>query len=275
MRTLYVSDLDGTLLNADRELSQLTVDTINGFIAQGGLFTIATARMAYGCDYKLERIKLNLPGIVMNGACLYSFDEHRYSEVQTMETAKVKAIESILDEYEGAAFMYTYADNALSIFYKTEMEDQDTQYLSPRALRACREVRKVSSFYDAAETRQVIYFALTGTRERMQSILDKLRFIAGIQAVSYLNIYNGLYFLEIFDAKANKANALKKLQLLVRTDEVVAFGDNLNDIEMMRAADFRFAPENAVDEVKKMADKIIESHDRDGVAKYLCQKYML
>jgi len=171
--------------------------------------------------------------------------------------------------------MYTYADNALSIFYKTELEDHDTVYLSPRALSACREVSKVASFYDAAETREVIYFALTGTQERMRVILDKLRLIAGIQAVSYLNIYNGLYFLEIFDAKANKANALKKLQLLVQADEVVAFGDNLNDIEMMRAADYRYAPENAVDEVKRLADKIIESHDRDGVAKYLCQKHQL
>lgn len=274
MKTLYVSDLDGTLLNAYGEISQVTADTLNSFIAQGGLFTIATARMAFGCDYELESINLNLPGIVMNGACLYSFDERRYSEVQAIDMEKVSTIEGILDEHDGAVYMYTYADNALSLYYKAA-HIHSAQYLNIRVQQACREVREVNSFHDIAKAQQVIYFALTGEQEKMESIVNKLRSVSGIQATSYLNIYNGLYCLEIFDSKANKANALLKLKSLVQADEVVAFGDNHNDIEMLNMADIRLAPENAVSEVKRIADSIIDSHDRDGVAKYIRQRHAL
>lgn len=275
MKTLYVSDLDGTLFNSEKRITKFTVDVINKFIDQGGLFTIATARMAYGCDYKLREIKLNTPGIIMNGACIYSFDKKKYIDVKTIENAKVIEIEDILDEQDCNAFMYSFEDTALSIYYKIEAGSQDAQYLSKRALEECKEIKKVNSFTRTAKNRQVIYFALTGQERKIQDVWHKVNRIAGIESVMYLNIYNGLYCLEIFDANANKANALLNLKQLLQVDEVVAFGDNHNDIAMMKTADFCFAPENAVIEVKRIANRIIESCDDDGVAKYIKQKYEL
>jgi Cof subfamily protein (haloacid dehalogenase superfamily) len=275
MKTLYVSDLDGTLFNSEKRITKFTVDVINKFIDQGGLFTIATARMAYGCDYKLREIKLNTPGIIMNGACIYSFDKKKYIDVKTIENAKVIEIEDILDEQDCNAFMYSFEDTALSIYYKIEADSQDAQYLSKRALEECREIKKVNSFTRTAMNRQVIYFALTGQERKIQDVWHKVSRITGIESVMYLNIYNGLYCLEIFDANANKANALMNLKQLLQVDEVVAFGDNHNDIAMMKTADFCFAPENAVIEVKRIANRIIESCDDDGVAKYIKQKYEL
>ena len=71
------------------------------------------------------------------------------------------------------------------------------------------------------------------------------------------------------------SSTAEHLKQLLQVDEVVAFGDNHNDIAMMKTADFCFAPENAVIEVKRIANRIIESCDDDGVAKYIKQKYEL
>ena len=275
MKTLYVSDLDGTLFNTEKKVSRFSVDIINKYVSQGGFFTIATARMAYGCDYKLKNIDLNIPGIIMNGACLYSFNDKKYIDVRTIENKKVREIENILDECDCNAYMYSFEDNAISIFYKSETEDQDAQYLSRRAIEECREIKRINQLSREATDRQVIYFALTGKKQKIQSVSDKIKTVEGIESVMYLNIYNGLYCLEIFDEKANKANALLNLKQRVLADEVIVFGDNHNDIDMMHVADFSFAPDNAIEEVKRIVTGVIDSCDDDGVAKYMKQKYDL
>ena len=53
MKTLYISDLDGTLFNKSKKISIFTADVINKCIEEGMLFSVATARMPYGCDYRL------------------------------------------------------------------------------------------------------------------------------------------------------------------------------------------------------------------------------
>jgi hydroxymethylpyrimidine pyrophosphatase-like HAD family hydrolase len=95
--------------------------------------------MAYGCDYKLKKINLNIPGIIMNGACLYSFNDKKYIDVKTIENKKVFEIESILDEFDCNAYMYSLEDNEKSIFISPKRKIRYAQYLSRRALEECRE----------------------------------------------------------------------------------------------------------------------------------------
>ena len=67
---LYVSDLDGTLLNREKRVTTYTADMINQCIKRGMKFTVATARMPYGCDYRLRDIRINTPGILTNGVLI-------------------------------------------------------------------------------------------------------------------------------------------------------------------------------------------------------------
>ena len=275
MKTLYVTDLDGTLLNSEKQLTDYSASVINRFIAQGGLFSVATARMAYGCDEKLAAINLNVPGIIMNGACLYSFAGKKYLDTCTINPANIQLVEDVFDRNGCNAFFYAYNDNAMSIFYKMDPQPEDVQYLSKRAKEYCREISQVKSYAAAAQGRDIVYIASTGSREKIEAVGNDIQSIPGIASTMYLNIYNGLYCLEIFDVQANKANALLRLKRLLGVDKVIAFGDNHNDTEMMRIADQCYAPDNAVDEVKAMADEILESCDNDGVARFLQQKYDL
>lgn len=275
MKVLYASDLDGTLFNRKKELTDYTAGVLNRLIKNGGLFSIATARMSYGCDYKLEKVNFNIPVIVMNGACLYSLHQKKYVDVKAINFEKVKLIKQILDGFECNAYMYTYKDNSLSIHYKQDTLEISSQYLSERALQACSEIIKAESLSSFDSTGQIIYFALTGSEQLIRQIDDEIKQVSGIGSSMYLNIYNGLFCLEIFDESANKANALLKLKNMVCADKLIVFGDNHNDLGMMKIADESYAPKDALEEVLLAATDIIESCDEDGVARFLEQSLKL
>ena len=69
--------------------------------------------------------------------------------------------------------------------------------------------------------------------------------------------------------KATKANAIIKLKELLGCDRIISFGDAINDIPMFQISNECYAVENAVDELKHLATKVIESNNADGVAKWL------
>lgn len=67
MKTLYVSDLDGTLLHSDASLSEYTAQTINGLLAKGMLFSYATARSYRTASQVTKKLDARIPLIVYNG----------------------------------------------------------------------------------------------------------------------------------------------------------------------------------------------------------------
>ena len=75
--------------------------------------------------------------------------------------------------------------------------------------------------------------------------------------------------MEVFSPEASKANAIKRLKAISGADRVVAFGDNINDIPMLREADVAVAVENAVPEVKRIADVIIGPNTTDAVPRFI------
>lgn len=95
----------------------------------------------------------------------------------------------------------------------------------------------------------------------------------GICCSFYLNIYNGMYCLEIFSSKVNKKNALIKLKKLLGCEEVVVFGDNFNDLPMIELANRSYVPENALPEIKEKVTGVLEDCNHDGVAKFLQNEF--
>lgn len=268
-RILYVSDLDGTLLNSEKKVTKYTSETIQKFISEGMLFSIATARMPYGCDYRVEELKMNTPGILTNGVFIYDFSNRTYISVETISNNIATQVIEAFHSEELSCFLFLYKDGDISIFYdKASMEEQ-TQYYSDRALKSCSEVTFCENIKDKLSCGEVCYLTYTGEKTELEKVCLRLDKINGISYAFYLNIYNGLYCLEVFSNKASKKNALKKLIELLKIDELVVFGDNLNDLSMIEIADRSYAPGNALDEVKNLVTEVLEDCDHDGVAKFL------
>lgn len=276
MKTLYVSDLDGTLLNTKKEITPYTAQVLNGCIEKGMLFSVATARMAYACDYRLSEINLSAPGILTNGVFLYDFAQKNYVSAEVIDQ---HAVPQVLDAFKrngASCFLYTFDNGQISLYFDDPGLTQQTQYYSDRALKSCAEVKLVEALQQVTAAQpQAVYMALTGTSEQLAPICEDLKNIPAVNFAYYLNIYNGLYCIEVFSSNASKKKALQKLKGLMHYDELVVFGDNLNDLSMMEIADRSYAPANALDIVKEKVTGVLSDCDNDGVAKFIAQEWGL
>lgn len=273
--TLYVSDLDGTLLNSSKRITEYTANTLNSCIAKGMRFTVATARMPYGCDYRLKNIDINTPGILTNGVFLYDF---KTEKVISAEDISAQNAETVIDIFQGnglSCFVYTYGSHGISMYYGDRKLEEQTQYYSDRALESCAKVRFIENLKTATASEKAVYITYTGSKEALEPICGQLDDMKDISYSFYLNVYNGLYCLEIFSKKASKKNALLKLKEMTGCGELVVFGDNLNDLSMIEIADRSYAPENGLDEVKKQVSQVLDDCDHDGVAKFLSKEWSL
>ncbi len=105
--------------------------------------------------------------------------------------------------------------------------------------------------------------------ERLQPIYTEIQKLSGAKATLYSDNYSSMYFLEVFSSAATKAAGVLKLKKMLGADRIVAFGDNLNDLEMMKIADCGIAVGDAVESVRQQADAVIGRSYEDGVALYL------
>jgi HAD superfamily hydrolase (TIGR01484 family) len=118
MKNLYISDLDGTLLNNKAELTEYSLNELNKLIHNGLNFTIATARTSYSTEVVLKGLNLNIPIILMNGVILYDFIKKEYLKVNYMEPSVVKAVVSVIKEVKINCFVYEIKDGVFSTYYE-------------------------------------------------------------------------------------------------------------------------------------------------------------
>ncbi len=262
---LLISDLDGTLLNSAKELTPRTVAVLNGFIADGGLFSVATARTAYGCDRLVQGLHLRQPGAVMTGAALYSFADRAYVQVESLPAEAAGAIAEAVSAAGAGAFVYSVRDGALRLGHARAEDLAWTQYNSRRASEELPPLTLLG-FDDWARLGEIVYLAIVGTDQQLADVALATGGIPGLQLHPYRNVYTESDCLEISSDQAGKELAVQRLRDLVGADGLVVFGDNHNDIGMMRIADLAFAPANGLAEALEVADEVIGSNDDDGVA---------
>ena len=117
-KTLYVSDMDGTLLGADSKVSDVSCRIVSALSARGALITVATARTPATVQ-PLMRDALTLPpAITMTGAALWSRDRECYSEVRFMPEKDVDVVLDACGECGIHQFVYTLgADGVLEVYH--------------------------------------------------------------------------------------------------------------------------------------------------------------
>lgn len=115
--------------------------------------------------------------------------------------------------------------------------------------------------------KSVVYFADLVSYEQGKPLFDEISQLDGVSAVFYKDTYYDCWYLEVFSDKSSKTSGMEFIKKYTKADKTVAFGDNLNDIAMMKAADYCCAVSNSREEVKGIAHKIIGQNSEDAVAK--------
>lgn len=267
---LYISDLDGTLLNSKREISQSSKKIINNLIEKGMDFTISTARTPGTVVEILEGLNINKPVALMNGVFLYDLNEKEYLKIREIENSIVIEILKILERFNKSAFMYGVKNNHLNVYHKELTLDLDKIYFNERKNSEYKTFKVIADYYEVIKDLKVVNFVILDKEEVINLIFEEINKIEGINVCSYKDIYNeNSYFIEIYSEKASKKRAVEDLKEIYNPKKVICFGDNLNDLPMFEVADEKYAMKNAVEGLKGFATDIIESNDEDGVAKYL------
>lgn len=271
-RVLYVTDLDGTLLNTHDRINPESLAIINDLVKRGMLFTYATARSLVSASVVTQGLSTDIPIIAYNGAFIIHPSTGEILSKESFIREDMKQVIDVLERFNIFPLVYSYVEGEEKVSWIVKEENEGIKrYLSLR--KGDKRLRPVSD-KDELYQGDMFYFTCIGEQEELQPVYDIFSNNARFRCTIQQELYRPEYWCEIMPSKATKAEAIHKLKQLWNCDKVVSFGDAVNDIPMFEISDECYAVENAVDELKVLATGIIDSNDNDGVAKWL-KKYAI
>ena len=271
MKTLYVSDLDGTLLRSDQKTSKYTNETINALVKDGMLFSYATARSWHTAHKVTDGLTAAFPLIVYNGAFILDNASGKLLAENFFEKACAVKLVAELTKSGIRPIVYAFIEEEEKFSYqKDEINAATRDFVSSRA--GDSRDRPVSD-REELTAGEIFYITCIDEPKKLLPFFEYYRDL--YHCVYQCDIYSGEQWLEIMPREASKSNAIIQLQTLLGCDRLVAFGDGVNDLDMFHIADEAYAVENAVPELKAAATAVIGSNDEDGVANWLRANCMI
>lgn len=271
-RTLFVSDLDGTLLGEDSQLSRLTVETLNRVIGElGGLFTVATARTPATVVPLMQEVDCRLPFIVIGGSAMWDPTTGRFEHTRGIDAMTVEAVADVFGRHRVHPFIYRrHGESMLHTHHYGPLSAQEERFVNERRHLPLKKFYLNDPDYRHSDDEALLIFSMNKFAV-LEAIASDLR--ASVSTCSVM-VYHDIFderegYLEIFRAGTSKAGAIGELAREIGAERVVVFGDNRNDIAMMRAADYSVAVANAFDEVKAIASEVIGANSEDSVARWI------
>ena len=253
---LVAVDMDGTLLNRERKITQYTQNVIRRAVSQGVVFAPATGRAVNALPQELKDMEEIRYGIFSNGATIYDLKEKKVLYKNQFEQKRILELMDFLKQFD---VMQSYSMNGQSYAARKDMENVDYYQLDSNTKAIIHNSRKLINDledflkeHDKTETVEKITL-LFRTKEERAKVWKALERFDDIQYSSSLpkNI-------EISKKGCNKGDGLLHLakSLGIKREEVMGCGDADNDRELLECSGFSVAMENGIDEIKEIADYI-------------------
>ena len=270
--TLYLSDLDGTLLRSNQRTSAFTNDVVNRLVDAGVHFSYATARSVDTAVRVTKGIEVDIPVIVHNGAFIVDSVTRRalYSAKFTPEEESLIYGTFLAHGLYPLSYAVIDGRNRFSYLREKCGKEQWAFVLSRTSNAEDHRAREIYSTDEALDG-DVYYFACIDGEEKLRPVYEFLK--DKFRCIFSRDIYTDAPWLEVLPKHASKASAAKILKEKLGCDRIVCFGDEINDIPMFEIADEKYAVANAAPELKALATAVIGSNDEDAVAKWLVKKF--
>ena len=261
---LIASDFDNTLVYTENALKGLEPmpgllpenrAAIEYFMAQGGVFSIATGRALPSFETVRQGLPMNGPTILFNGAAIYDFAADRYLCTAFLPDTVRPHIVQVLDAWPEAAVELYHDDNAIFALHPNE--------LTLAHLHLTHEATTMLDTIDQAPS-PISKALFEIVPERMAELH---RYIAAQPwAGQYEVVPSSGYLLELTAKGASKGEMVRRLAglLSISMAHVYCVGDHANDIGMLQASAIPFAPENAIESVRQVPGIHILPDARQG-----------
>lgn len=262
---MIVFDLDGTLLDIDHQLQEKTIEAVKMIRDKGIRTLVATGRMYCSAKPHTDRLGIVDPIITYNGALVVdpSNQKEIFHAPIPFTIAKKIAKMVVKNDYH----LQLYIDDKLYVAEENEFTDR---YEDISGIKA-NAVGRLDEFLNAEPTKMLI---IEEDEDKQVEINNFLKENFGDE-IELSSSYPS--FIEITKKDMSKAVPIKKIaaDFKIKQEEIMAFGDGLNDLKMIEWAGTGVAMQNAHSELQEHADDTAPDHNELGIARYLKQHFKL
>lgn len=259
---IIASDLDSTLLLDDKNISEFTRKVLDEVNRQGIYFIPCSARNYEEFPPSVKSLPYIKYAVCANGSTLVNTQENSIIQEHLIDPAiALSVLETADTPY------WTISSNGKLYSNKKIFEDRELLNLPPIYFIDYGHDRVfIDDYHQVLDNHAKINKIHLNCPQKKEEIVQSLKTISGI-AVTSSHEKN----IEVIHTNSSKGLGLEYFMNLIgcTSDQVIAFGDNSNDVEMLRKVDYRCAVVNAIDELKQIANFQTESNENDGVAKFI------
>ncbi|MDI9471975.1 MAG: HAD family phosphatase [Tissierellia bacterium] len=255
---LLVSDLDGTLLTKDKQITAGVRESLEKWRAEGNSFVISTGRLFPSAAYYREELGMQAELVCCSGAVIYRGEdvvmEHSVDPLLAERLWHICSKRGVYAQY--------YSYNSL-------IANQDGEFM--------KGYRKGNSFRQAShqvqlEVRKKLHVKepihkisfITWDPAEAQDILKEMQPLKGVHVFRSL-----AYLYDIISDESSKGSSARYLKETMGAKKLYGIGDNENDVDLLREADHSACMASAPESVLAHADVIVPDSEEDGVAVYI------
>ncbi len=262
---LITLDLDGTLLNEDKKISKRNKAAISNAINAGHIVVIATGRPYRASEMYYRELALDTPIVNFNGAFTHHPTNKEFGFYHSpMELETAKTIIETCEAFQVKNIMVEVIDQFYLKYHDEVLIETFTMGDSPTKFGNLEEIltENPTSILVHPEDHHV---------DELKDLLKR----AHAEVVDQRVWGAPWNVIEIIKAGLNKAVGLKKIAdfYSISPEHIIAFGDEDNDLEMLEYAGVGVAMDNAIDQLKEIANEVTLTNDQDGIAVFL-EKYL-
>lgn len=272
MYKLIAIDLDGTLLNSAKEISERNKKAIAQATAKGVKVVICSGRVYAAARLFAKQVDSKDPVIACNGAIITENINGKVIYSDCLHNDACMKIIDILHKHK--LYFHAYAGDTMiteKLNYTSLKYFEKNKTLPPEYRVDIEVTNDIAAKIKSIPEQVLKFVAVDDNRELLNIARKEIEQIPGIDVTS--SNYNNF---EVLNKGVNKGVALKKVSeyLNISPSEMIAIGDNENDISMFKLAGLSVAMENGEDFAKEAAQFVTASNDHDGVAQAI-EKFIL
>lgn len=266
MIKMIATDMDGTLLNSKKQLTQNAIKAISAVKNMGIHFVVASGRQYHNIYnvFKQHNLDENVSFLAENGTII--FDKGKLIFADKLDNHIVKSAVELVRKTPNVYPVLCGIDSAYIENSHPKFVSEVTKYFDRRQflpdILECLKHDKITkiALLDVTANAETYAYPVFKHFEKSSQIL-----------------LSGPEWVDLVNKGVNKGTAVEMIGNLYNSsfDQRMAFGDYLNDVALLNACKYSFAVENAHESLKKIAHKICPSNDEDGVAKTLIEWFNL
>lgn len=257
---LVVSDLDNTLLTAEKGIPEYNLEMIKKFQELGGNFTVATGRSIESISRYLNQLELSTPAITYNGGIIYDFKSKLFLMKKTLPESAKKALELIREKFPDVGTEVMCDNNRLymireNAYTHKHIDDEKLSYV-------CADISSIKNNWIK------VLFA-----DRNSRLLELQEFCKTLPFDDIEFVMSNTIYFEMLPKNVTKGTALKELCDIINVDisDTVAIGDYYNDMELLKTAGLSVCVDNAPQDIKNICHAVVPKCTDGGVGHLIAQ----